>query len=115
MNTSEGKTMRINKKELINEYKNRKIVGGVYKITNSKSGSYWIDITTEIDKITNRFNFLKSTNTYFSLVMQDEWDKYGAESFNIEIVDRLDRKPEQNDEDFKKELELLKELWKSGK
>lgn len=107
--------MELNKKELANNYKNRKIIGGVYKITNSKSNSYWIGNSVDIDKIINRFNFAKSTNTYFSLEMQKKWDKYGANTFNIEILERLEKKPEQEDKEFKEEIALLEEIWKSNK
>jgi len=104
--------MEQNKKELIKDYKNRKIVGGVYKITNAKTDSYWIGSSLDIDKITNRFNFTKATNTYFSLDMQAEWDEYGAEAFSLEILERLERKPEQQDKDFKEEVKLLEEMYR---
>ena len=104
--------MEQNKKELMNCYKNRKIIGGVYKITNSETNSYWIGSSVDIDKLINRFNFAKSTNTYFSLEMQKEWDQYGKDSFNIEILERLEKKPEQEDKDFKAEIKLLKEMWR---
>lgn len=99
------------KKELIQEYKLRKLSGGVYKITNTANGRYWLKSETNIQGIKNRFEFSKKTNSCVHLKMKKDWDKYGAEAFNFEILDEIEMKDSQTIEEFIDDLKTLEEIW----
>lgn len=108
--------MEKNKKEMINEYKNRTMIGGVYKITNSKTDNYWIESCMDINAAINKFNFSKSINSCggYNSEIEKEWNETGAEFFKFEILEKLEKKPEMDNKEFKKEIKLLEELWKTN-
>jgi hypothetical protein len=57
------------KKEIINEYKQRKTTGGVYKITNTVNGKYILKAEVDLQSFQNRFPNRKTLriNNYVSI------------------------------------------------
>ena len=100
-----------NKKELINEYKNRKQIGGICKITNIQTNKMLLFIAVDIEAIKNRFEFSKKTNSCVNTKLQSDWDKYGANSFNFEVIEELERNIEQTLKEFNEDLNSLLEIY----
>lgn len=99
-----------NKKELLEQYKMRKVIGGVCAIVNTVTGEKFITAQTELSAYQNRFSFSKATGSCVEMKLQRDWIKYGAEAFQLEVLESLEKKEDQSDADFKTDLATLLEL-----
>ncbi|ATW26834.1 GIY-YIG nuclease family protein [Candidatus Formimonas warabiya] len=99
------------KKELRQEYRKQKTVGGVYKITNTVDGRFWLYGATNIQGHKSRFEFAQKTNACVDLKLQKEWDRYGAGAFAFEILEELEMKDTQTTKEFKEDIKVLEEIW----
>ncbi len=99
------------KKELVNEYKQRKIIGGVFRVVNTKNGKYLLDYAPDIQAKQNSFNFMVTTNTSFDYKMDKDWKEFGAAAFKFEVLDSIEKKKDQSQEQFIEDLKVLKQMW----
>lgn len=77
-----------------------------YKITNIKNGSFYIGITTDyIKRKKQHFNKLKN-HTHPNYKMQKDFDEYGEENFNFEIIEELEGTEEEG---YEHEYSLIQE------
>ncbi|QFF97517.1 GIY-YIG nuclease family protein [Psychrobacillus glaciei] len=97
------------KKELKQAYKEVKIESGIYVITNNQNGKKFIASTRNF-KTLNGTKFTLETGTHTNRQLQEEWNQFGKDAFEIEKVEIL--KPSENQFiDEKKELEKLLSKW----
>ncbi|MBN2260624.1 MAG: GIY-YIG nuclease family protein [Clostridiales bacterium] len=99
------------RKEMAAEYKGKLTTGGVYAIKNTKNDKLLLDCTTDIVSMKNRFEFIKKTDTVFSMKLQEDWKKYGKEVFEFVIIEEIEQNEKQTKIEYKKDVELLKEIW----
>ena len=99
------------RKALIDEYKNRKKIGGVYKITNTRTGSYFLDCATDLAAKQNSFNFMVSSGTCFHHRLKHDWDTFGPAVFVFGMVEELEMKEGQTAAGFQEDLQVLKQIW----
>jgi hypothetical protein len=97
------------RKDLINAYKQRKILGGVFKVANTANGQYLLDSAADIQARQNSFNFSVSTNNPFDYKMRTDWQASGAAAFTFEVLDTLEKKEAQSQEQFIEDLKFLEE------
>lgn len=101
------------RKELIQEYKNRKPNMGVYQIRNKINGKIQILSSLNLDGAFNRFQFeLKMGLNMgpWEKELKADLARYGPENFVFEVLDKL--KPvEEPDYDYREDLKALEELW----
>ncbi|MBO0480930.1 GIY-YIG nuclease family protein [Candidatus Enterococcus courvalinii] len=102
----------MDKKEMKMAYREREQIGGIYKISNTKSGTFWLDYAQDVLKVENRFEFMKKMNQPFSLIIAAEWKADGKDAFSFKIIETMKKKPEQSENEFKKDLIELLELKK---
>ncbi|PPD57469.1 GIY-YIG nuclease family protein [Dehalogenimonas etheniformans] len=103
--------MNESKKELINEYKQRKVVGGVFRVVNTKNGKFLLDYATDLQAKQNSFNFMVTTNASFDYKMDKDWKEFGAQAFRFEVLDSLEKKKDQSQKEFIEDLKTLKGMW----
>ena len=106
---TEGKKSR---KELIEQYKERKITGGIYVIKNTRTGKIALDSTTDMRASRNRFDFSQKTGNCTYKHIQEEWKTYGPQVFAFEVLEELEHGDKQTDYEFESDIAVLKELWK---
>lgn len=99
------------KKQLIQAYKDRKIVGGVCGVKNAKNGKYLLEATNDINGSRNRLEFCKKTGSPLQMRIQKDWNEFGSDAFAFEVLEELEKKPEQTDKEFRDDLNTLLELW----
>ena len=99
------------RKKLVQEAMEAKVEGAVYAVKNTQNGKVLVDATAELQGTINRFNFLKQMNDPFSMKMRADFMEMGRDAFVLEILETLEKKPEQTLEEFKEDLKLLKEIW----
>ena len=103
--------MEARKKEMMAEYKEREIVGGVYVIRNTSSGRKFLDATTDMRASRNRFDFSRKTGSCVNKRIEDDWKKAGAASFVFEVLEEYAKDSAQTMEKFQADVGALKELW----
>lgn len=99
------------RKRLAQNMAEAKVVGAIYAVKNTQNGKVLVDATAELQGTINRFNFLKQMNDPFSMKLRNDFMKVGQEAFVLEVLETIDKKPEQTLGEFKEELKLLKEMW----
>ncbi len=100
------------RRELINKYKQRKISGGVYKITNADNGRFLLESGIDLAAIRNRFDFSVETNTCMYHLLRRDWSGHGAQAFSFEVLEELEMKDDQNQRQFRDDLKELAEIWR---
>lgn len=102
------------RKELTNEYKERRLLGGVYTITNTVNGKYLISHAANLKSVQNHFQFAVSTGSTVHPRMQKDWQELGAQAFQLEIREELEQKPGQSPAEFRDDLKTLEQLWRAN-
>ena len=94
------------------EYKERKITGGVYLFRNAVTGKALIQSTSSIEKAKSLLEFSKSTGSCIHPILAKDWTTYGSEVFSLEILETLDKKDTQTNEEFREDIMALEDLWR---
>ncbi|MFA5528879.1 MAG: GIY-YIG nuclease family protein [Peptostreptococcales bacterium] len=101
-----------NRKEMVSEYKERTIVGGIYAIRNNLNNKTLLLSATDLHGCKNRFEFCQKLNNCTYIKLQQDWQKHGNSIFAFEILDQLEKKENQTEKQFKEEIKILYEIWK---
>lgn len=99
------------KKQMISEYKERKIIGGIYQIKNKISNRFYLSYAVNLSSPENSFQFAQKTNTCLKTQFRADWEQYGNASFEFEILEKLEKKADQLEKDFREDLKILEKLW----
>jgi len=102
------------RKEIINEYKERKSRGGVYTITNTLNGKYLISYAANLKSVQNHFQFAVTTGSTFHPKLRKDWEELGATAFTLEVLEELEQKPEQSQAEFLDDLKTLEQLLRAN-
>ena len=102
------------RKEITNEYKERKLYGGVYTITNTLNGKYLIDHTVNLKSVQNHFQFAIATGSTIHPKLQKDWEEWGAQAFTLKVLEELEQQPEQSQAEFMDDLKTLEQLWRTN-
>lgn len=97
------------KKELKQEYKEIKIEGGIYVITNKRNGKKYVASTPNF-KTLNGVKFTLENGLHSNKNLQKDWTQFGKDNFDIEHMEII-KKEEAESRVGKKELERLLEKW----
>ena len=99
------------KKELQVQYKERKIIGGVYIIRNTLNNKLLLGATGDLQSSKNRFDFEQKTGSCVDMKLQKDWAAQGSSSFTFEVLEELEKGETQTQTEFKADIDLLKEIW----
>ncbi len=98
------------RRALSKDYKERRQVGGVYTITNTTNGRYLIGYAANLAGMRNRFQFAVTTGSAVDPRLRADWQTLGAQAFQLDILEELERGPEQSEAAFLNDLQALQEL-----
>ena len=101
----------MDKKELKDTYKQRKIIGGIYRVTNTRNGMYLFNYTPNIQAKQNAFDFAVSSNMVFDNRLRKDWESFGGACFRFEVLETLEKKKDQTQEQFVEDLKALAQMW----
>jgi hypothetical protein len=101
----------MDRKTLKEQYKQNKVIGGIYRVTNTRSGKYLFNFAPNIQAKQNAFEFAVSSNTVFDNRLRRDWESSGAGVFSFEVLETLEKKKDQNQEQFIADLQALVKLW----
>ena len=99
------------RKELREQYKNRKITGGVYRLLNRENGKYFLKSTDEMKAAHSFFKMCYDFDNCTLPSVAQDWKTYGREAFCIEELDLLEKGEDQTTEEYRRDLKTLYELW----
>jgi hypothetical protein len=99
------------RKELIAQYKEREITGGVYLLKNTRGGKSALNSTTDMRGSRNRFDFARRTGSCVDKRIQDDWTRFGPDSYEFEVLDEVTKGAERSMKEFEADVAALKELW----
>jgi len=99
------------KKEMLRAFKAEHEVGGVYAIKNKATGKALIQTTTTISKAAGILAFAKMTGSCVHPLIAEDWKAYGPDSFELEILETLEKKDTDTSADFSEDVITLGELW----
>jgi hypothetical protein len=102
---------KLNKKELLAAYKERKMVGGICAIKNAVTGKLLVLSTSDLQRCKNRFDFAQKTGSCVSMKLQNDWKKYGNHVFAFEILEEYEQQETQAPEEFRDDIKVLEEMW----
>lgn len=91
----------------MNDYKNRKQLGGVFAVRNAGNRKSYVQYTGDINGSRNRFEFSRTTGGCAFKLMEEDFKKFGAGAFTFEIIEQLEQKEGQTDAEFQEELKAL--------
>ena len=100
----------MNKKELINQYKQTIQPMGIYQIKNKKNGKIYVGSAKNLQGKLNSNKFQLKNGLHFIKEMQNDYNEIGEELFSFDILDYLKPKEDLN-YDYTKELKILEEMW----
>ena len=107
----ENNMKSLNRKELINNYKQQEVELGLIKIQNKETGYSYIDICNNLYKPFEGIKFQLNLGRFKSKGLQKDWEKYGEESFIFEVIEKLQTKPEDSEKQKLENLKLLLDMY----
>jgi hypothetical protein len=79
------------KRELSRAYKERRQRGGIYTITNIRSGKYLLCRTSDMASAHNRFQFAVTTGSTVDPRLRKDWEEYGPAAFTLTVLEELEQ------------------------
>ena len=102
----------MNKRDISRTYKERRRLGGVYRITNTVNGRYLLGYAADVASARNRFAFAQSTGSAVDPRLRADWQEQGPQAFTLEVLEELEQGPEQSESEFLEDLRTLEGLWR---
>lgn len=96
------------RKELLESWKNRHPEMGVISIRCRTTDDLFLTASTDTPAMINRILFQLSAGNCPNKRLQELWEKYGEDAFELQVMKRLEY--DDPEEDHKDELETLYEL-----
>jgi hypothetical protein len=99
------------RKELQEQYKARKITGGIFRILNRENDRFYLRSTDDMHSTREGFQKWKDFHTCSHPSLVKDWQRCGADAFRLEELDLLEKGDSQTREEFAADLKALLELW----
>lgn len=81
----------VNRKEVIKEFRARKIPKGIFAIRCRTTGAVWVDSSPNLDAARNGSWFQLRGGLHRDRGLQKEWNACGEETFDFEVLETLDQ------------------------
>jgi len=81
---------REQRKATVAAYRERKATAGIYAVCCLGSGQRWIGRAADIETIKNRLWFSLRQGNCPHRTLQAAWNAHGAETFTLEIIQRME-------------------------
>jgi hypothetical protein len=98
------------RRALSKDFKERRMVGGIYLIRNTQSGRYLLGHTLDLASARHRFQFSVTTGSTIDPRVRADWAALGPHAFAFEVLEELEQGPDQTRAQFDADLVELAEL-----
>ena len=78
------------KRDLIREYKERKVRQGIFAVRCAESGAAWVAASRNLDTQQNGIWFQLKLGSHPNKALQAAWNNAGAERFSFEVIEEID-------------------------
>jgi hypothetical protein len=102
--------MMKSQKELKEEYRQRKEVGGVFQIKNTVGNKIFIGSYADLNAAQNSQLFQLRIGSHPNTALQEDYNQLGAGNFTFEILAEHPKTDDPN-VDFRKELKKLEQMF----
>ena len=92
------------------KYKNTEIPAVIYQIKNTANNKVFVGSSMNYKSVINGQRFQLETGSHRLTELQQDWEKYGAETFEFQILDTLKQKDDPYF-DSRDALEKLEQQW----
>lgn len=99
------------RRQLREQYKSRRVTGGIYRIVNRENGRFYLRSTDDIQATRNWYDSCRRFGSCFLPPIQKDWNAFGMGVFALEELDLLEKGGDQTDAEFRGDLQALYELW----
>ncbi|MBI5848876.1 MAG: GIY-YIG nuclease family protein [Nitrospirae bacterium] len=100
----------MNRKEIINKYKQTIQPMGIYQIRNLGNGKIYIGSAKDLRGRINSNKFQLRMGSHLNKEMQRDFNEIGEEGFSFDVLDQL--KPKEDlSYDYTEDLKILEEMW----
>lgn len=103
--------MNERRKLLKAQYKERKQVGGVWRVLNIENGRFYLDKTLDIQGSHNWFLNCCTTGICTHPHLAKEWASCGKDAYVFEVLETWEKDEKQSDLEFKNDIGDLYEIW----
>jgi group I intron endonuclease len=100
----------MNKKDLINKYKQTIQPMGIFQIKNLKNGKVFIQSAWDVRAKINSHRFQLKNGSHRNEALQKDFNEFGEENFSFEVLDYLKPKEDLN-YDYTEDLKILEAMW----
>lgn len=100
----------IDKKKLKEDYKYAVSPMGVFAFKNTENGKVLLGSSLNIKNKDVRMKLMLKNGTFFNSSFQEDWNKFGEDTFKYEILEQLEVKDDAN-YNYADDLEILEMLW----
>ncbi len=98
------------RKEINREYLERPKPAGVFQVKNTANGKVLLGSSLNLEGSLNGHKFTLRIGSHRNKELQDDWNKYGVESFIFEILETVQVRDDPNF-NLSDELTLLEMIW----
>ena len=98
------------RKELREEYKQRKYRMGVFQIKNSLNNKIFVSSSQDLDAIWHAQKLQLNVGIHPNSELQKDWKESGTDNFTFEILEMLKQNDDDKPQEFEKELKSLEEI-----
>lgn len=99
------------KKELKLQYKQTRPQMGIFIIRSKSNNKCYIQATPDLRGVVNGAKARLGGGLHPCLELQKEWNEFGADNFDIEILETLEYDKDESKTDYTEELALLQMIW----
>lgn len=110
-NCEENMMEKLDRKELINNYKQQEVEMGIIKIHNTITGYSFVDICSNLYKPFEGIKFRLNMGNFKSNKLQEDWKTYGENAFTFEVVEKLKQIEGATEKEKIKDLKELLHIW----
>lgn len=104
----------MDRRQISKQFRDRRLHGGVYTITNTTNGKYLIGHAADLASVRNRFQFAVTTGATVDPRLRDDWATLGASAFALNVLDELEQRPDQSQAEFMDDLRALEALLRAS-
>ena len=100
------------KKELQAQYKLMKPDMGIFAVINKNNDKYYLETTPDLKGRINSTKFKLNAGGHPNKELQKDWQEFGANVFEIKILEQIEYEEDESKTDYSEDLELLKMIWR---
>ncbi|MBK6937070.1 MAG: GIY-YIG nuclease family protein [Chitinophagaceae bacterium] len=101
------------KKEIVSEYKTRKLNAGLFQIKNLSTGKVFIKQSPDLERAYNSDRFQLKAGMHSNAALQQDWNILGETAFEFSILDEYNAKDDITPAQLNNELAELQKLHKA--